>query len=120
MPIRVFASSAAGVWRIRLVVDGKLIRNFDDFSYPSALSGAIMWMGGKHISLGRHTLTVLAYDKEHNSSQLSVTVFHGGKGAPGTASGPGGHKGVSHHGKAKHRKHKKKHRHKTRRHGKRH
>jgi hypothetical protein len=120
MPIRVLASSAAGVWRIRLVVDGKLIRNFDDFSYPSALSGAIMWMGGKHISLGRHTLTVLAYDKEYNGSQLSVTVFHVGKGARGRGSSPGGHKGVSHHGKSTHRKHKKKHRHRARRHGKHH
>jgi hypothetical protein len=108
MPIRVFASSSAGVWRIRLVVDGKLIRNFDDFSYPSALSGAIMWMGGKHISLGRHTLTVLAYDKEHNVSQVSVAVFHGGKGgSPG--SGPG-HRHVSQHAKTKHRKRKKKQR----------
>jgi Cellulase (glycosyl hydrolase family 5) len=98
MPIHVFASSAAGVWRIRLVVDGKLIRNFDNFSYPSTLSGAIEWMGGKHISLGRHTLTVLAYDKEHNISQLSVSVFHGAKGA-------------SHHAKSKRRKHKKLRRH---------
>jgi hypothetical protein len=115
MPIRVHASSAAGVWRIRLVVDGKLIRNFDNFSYPSALSGAIMWMGGKHISLGRHTLTVLAYDKEHNISQMSVSVFHGGKaarrrGAGGSHQGTGapGHKRPSHHAKAK-RKLKKKH-----------
>jgi hypothetical protein len=115
MPIHVFASSAAGVWRIRLVVDGKLIRNFDDFSYPSTLFGAIEWMGGKHISLGRHTLTVLAYDKEHNVSQLSVSVLHGGRGTHGPKAGPGGHK-PSHHTKAKHRKLKKKHHRRGKRH----
>jgi hypothetical protein len=108
MPIRAFASSSAGVWRIRLALDGRLIRNFDDFSYPPSLSGAILWMGGKHISLGRHTLTVFAYDKEHNISRVSVTVFHGGTGrSPGA--GPG-HKHSSHHAKTKHRTRKKKHR----------
>jgi hypothetical protein len=107
MPIHVFATSSAGVRRIRILVDGRLVRNFDDLSYPLTLSGAIMWMGGKHISLGSHTLTVLAYDKENNVSQVSVTVFHGGRGAHGA--GPGTHKRPSHHAKSKHRKHKKKH-----------
>ncbi|HWX97254.1 MAG TPA: cellulase family glycosylhydrolase [Solirubrobacteraceae bacterium] len=111
MPIHVFASSPAGVWRIRLVVDGKLVRNFDDLSYPSGLSGAIMWMGGKHISLGSHTLRVLAYDKEHNVSEVSVTVFHGAKGAH--AKSAPGHT-PSHHAKRKHRKRRtRKHHHRT-------
>jgi hypothetical protein len=100
MPIHVFANSPNGVWRIRLLVDGRLIRNFDDWSYPSTLSGEIAWMGGKHISLGRHTLTVLAYDKEHNASQSSITVFHGAKA---TAK-----RRVTHHAKPKRSKHKKK------------
>jgi hypothetical protein len=108
MPIHVFATSSAGVRRIRVLVDGRLVRNFDDLSYPATLSGAIMWMGGKHISLGSHTLTVLAYDKENNVSQVSVPVFHGGRGAHGT--GPGRHKPAAHHAKSKHRKHKKNHR----------
>jgi hypothetical protein len=126
MPIRVFASSSQGVWRIRLMVDGRLVRNFDDMSYPATLAGSIMWMGGKHISLGRHTLTVLAFDKLHNVSQMLVTVFHGGKGARGTGLGGSGagtngagahkHKGTAKHRKAKHRKHKKKHRRHTRHH----
>jgi hypothetical protein len=105
MPIHVSATSSQGVWRIRLVVDGRLVRNFDDLSYPSTLSGAIMWMGGKHISLGKHTLTVLAYDKEHNVSQLTVTVVHVAKGARLGA----GHKATK-HAKAKHGKHKAKRR----------
>jgi hypothetical protein len=95
MPIHVSATSSDGVWRIRLVVDGRLIRNFDDISYPSTLSGTIMWMGGKHISLGSHTLTVLAYDRQHNVSQTSVSVVHGAKR----------HK-PSKHAKSKHRKRK--------------
>jgi hypothetical protein len=112
MPIRVSATSSDGVWRIRLVVDGKLVRNFDDLSYPSTLSGSIMWMGGKHISLGRHTLTVLAYDRQHNISQLSVGVVHGAKGArnrQAATAAPGKHK-ASKHAKAKHRKRKSRHR----------
>jgi hypothetical protein len=106
MPIHVSATSSDGVWRIRLVVDGRLIRNFDDLSYPSTLGGTIMWMGGKHISLGRHTLTVRAYDRQHNVSQTSVSVIHGAKRARarhGSSALPGSHKAKK-HAKSKHRK----------------
>jgi hypothetical protein len=121
MPIHVFASSSQGVWRIRLVVDGRLVRNFDNLGYPAGLSGALMWMGGKHISLGRHTLTVLAYDKMHNVSRASVTVIHrangarGGSGLGSYGAGPGRPKAVSHKAKAKKRKLKKRRRHVTHR-----
>jgi hypothetical protein len=104
LPIHASATSPGGVWRIRLEMDGKLIRNFDDMGYPSTLSGAINWQGAKHISLGKHTLTLSAYDKEHNVSQLSVTVFHLANGSAARA-----------HSKAKHHKSKKKKK-KTRRH----
>ncbi len=67
---------AAGVFRIRLEIDGKLIRNYDGKTYPSTLAGAITWQGAKHISLGRHTLTFLAYDKERNVSQTTITIVH--------------------------------------------
>jgi hypothetical protein len=106
------------VWRIRVVVDGRLVRNFDDLSYPSTLAGTIMWMGGKHNSLGGHTLTVLAYDRQHNVSQTSVSVIHGAKGArvrPGSSAAPGSHK-ASKHAKAKHRKRKAKKRRRSKRH----
>jgi hypothetical protein len=118
MPIRVSATSSDGVWRIRVVVDGRLVRNFDDLSYPSTLAGTIMWMGGKHISLGSHTLTVLAFDRQHNVSQTSVLVVHGAKGAGarhGSSAGPGGHK-ASKHAKAKKRKRKAKKRRRSKRH----
>ncbi len=76
LPIHVSASSSQGVFRIRLEVDGKLIRNYDGSSYPSTLAGAITWQGAKHISYGAHTLTFLAYDKQRNVSQTSITIFH--------------------------------------------
>jgi hypothetical protein len=76
LPIRVSARSSEGVFRIRLEIDGKLIRNYDGDSDPSHLSGAITWQGAKHISFGRHRLTFLAYDKEKNVSQRSITIIH--------------------------------------------
>jgi hypothetical protein len=112
LPIHVFASSPAGVWRIRLLADGRLIRNYDNLGYPATLAGALMWQGAKHISLGRHTLTFLAYDKEHNVAQTSLVVIHGGRGGT-SATKP---KGAKHHAKAKHRKRKKKHRRRSKHH----
>jgi len=92
LPIRVSAASTVGVFRIRLLIDGKLIRNYDAPSYPSSLSGAIDWIGAKFLSHGRHTLTFLAYDKERNISEVSVTIFRGNS-AParhhGSHRGPG-------------------------------
>jgi hypothetical protein len=78
LPIRVRASSSIGVFRITLRVDGRLIRNYDDRSNPGSLSGSLLWQGAKHISLGRHTLTFLAYDRQRNVSSLSLTVIHAG------------------------------------------
>ena len=69
LPIHVSARSSQGVFRIRLEIDGKLIRNYDGPTFPAFLSGTIDWQGAKHISYGRHTLTFLAYDKERNVSR---------------------------------------------------
>jgi hypothetical protein len=76
LPIHVFARSSQGVFRIRLEVDGHLIRNYDGSNYPSTLSGFLRWQGAKHISYGRHVLTFIAYDKERNVSRVSVAVYH--------------------------------------------
>jgi hypothetical protein len=98
LPIRVSAHSSAGVWRIRLLIDGHVIRNYDNMSYPSSLTGEIDWMGAKHIAYGWHTLTFLAYDRMHNVSQVSVQVHHGvaaahtGHGKASKPSASGGHK----------------------------
>jgi hypothetical protein len=76
LPIHVFAKSSQDVFRLRLEIDGKLIRNYDNRTPSRTISGLLTWQGAKHISLGRHTLTVLAYDKERNVSSRSVTIYH--------------------------------------------
>jgi hypothetical protein len=98
LPIHVTAHSAYGVWRIRLVMDGRLIRNFDNLGYPSTLTGVINWMGAKHVSHGWHTLTILTYDKMHNVSQVTVRVFHGRIGGAKPRKHARKHRRSKHHG----------------------
>ncbi len=107
LPIDVTATSPQGVFRIRLEIDGRLIRNFDGSSYPSALNGTIDWMGAKRISPGWHTLTILAYDRQRNISETSVAIFHGAAGAAGAGAAGGSHGGKGKH----HHHHKRRHRH---------
>ncbi len=81
LPIHVSATSPQGVFRIRLEIDGKLIRNYDNTgyaarNYPTSLSGAINWMGARSLSYGKHVLTFLAYDKQNNVSTVKVLVYH--------------------------------------------
>jgi hypothetical protein len=76
LPIHVFATSPLGVFRITLKVDGRLIRNYGGSGYPKSLSGFLRWQGAKHIPTGRHTLTFLAYDRERNVAETSVTIYH--------------------------------------------
>jgi Cellulase (glycosyl hydrolase family 5) len=78
LPIQVSATSSEGVFRIRLEIDGKLIRNYDGSGFPTTLFGALDWQGAKHIPYGWHTLTFLAYDKENNVSETSISVYHAG------------------------------------------
>jgi Cellulase (glycosyl hydrolase family 5) len=79
--IRVRASDSEGIESIRLLYDGgHSIRNFDPFvekrGYPHTLFAEIHWSGARHISFGRHTLTILAYDKLKNVSRTNVTIVH--------------------------------------------
>lgn len=76
LPIHVFAMSRQGVFRIRVMIDGRLIRNYDNRGLPSRLSGFLNWQGAKHIRMGRHTLTFLAFDKSRNVSRASLTIYH--------------------------------------------
>jgi hypothetical protein len=76
LPIDVTAKSTDGVFRIRLEIDGKLIRNYDGPGFPTTLFGALDWQGAKHIPYGWHTLTFLAYDKQRNISQASIRIYH--------------------------------------------
>jgi hypothetical protein len=105
LPIHVLASSSQGIFRITLKIDGKLIRNYGGSTYPTKLSGYLDWQGARHISLGRHTLTFLAYDRERNVSEASLTIFHGGGG-----------RGVTGHRKSKRRRRSRRHYHHARRH----
>jgi hypothetical protein len=78
--IKVRAVDSQGIERIRLLYDGHLIRNFDPadhtLDYPRELFAEIHWSGARHISLGRHVLTILAYDRQRNVSRLSVSIMH--------------------------------------------
>jgi hypothetical protein len=76
LPIHVYATSPNGVYRIVLKIDGKRIRSYGGAFSPQKLSGVLDWQGAKHIRLGRHTLTFVAYDKELNVAQLSITIYH--------------------------------------------
>jgi hypothetical protein len=85
LPIHVFATSPLGVFRITLKIDGRLIRNYGGSGYPTSLSGFLRWQGAKHIPFGRHTLTFLAYDRERNVAEMSVTIYHQPRSAHNTA-----------------------------------
>ena len=78
--IKVRAVDSQGIQRIRLLYDGHLIRNFDPadhtLAYPRGLFAEIHWAGASHLSLGRHVLTILAYDKQRNVSRVSVSIVH--------------------------------------------
>jgi hypothetical protein len=78
--IKVRAADSQGIERIRLLYDGHLIRNFDPYgqthSYPRVLLAQIHWSGARHISLGRHVLEILAYDKLRNVSRAYVSIVH--------------------------------------------
>ena len=67
------------MFRITLRIDGKLIRNFGGKTYPGRLSGFLEWQGAKHISLGRHRLSFVAFDRQRNVSETSVTIVHAAK-----------------------------------------
>ena len=90
LPIHVTASSSIGVFRITLKIDGRLIRNFDKLSYPTTLLASMDWFGAHHIPFGRHTLTFIAYDRQHNISETSITIIRVPPGSRGGRSGSHG------------------------------
>jgi N-formylglutamate amidohydrolase len=78
--IRVKATDSQGIATIRLLYDGHSIRNFDPFvegkGYPKTVLAQIHWAGARHISLGKHTLEILAYDKLKNVSRTNISIVH--------------------------------------------
>lgn len=80
LPIKVKAADSQGIQRIRLLYDGHLIRNFDPsvhaHLYPRVLVARMLWFGARKISVGRHLLTVLAYDKLRNVTRAYLSIVH--------------------------------------------
>jgi len=76
LPIHVVASDPTGVYRIELQIDGKLIRNYESHWLPRTSTGALEWQHAKHLSFGRHTLTIIAFDKQQNATVVHVTIIH--------------------------------------------
>jgi hypothetical protein len=76
LPIQVSARDGAGVGRITLEIDGKLIRNFTNQAFPATLAGGLRWHGAQRIPYGRNRLTFIAVDKLRNESQVSITIYH--------------------------------------------
>jgi hypothetical protein len=109
--IHVSAKSPEGVMRITLQIDGKLIRHYTSGTMPTTLSGAIEWQGAKHIALGRHVLTFIAYDKLRNISKTSLVIYHLGAGAAHAhAVGSNAHHTAGHrHKHHRHQHHRHKH-----------
>jgi hypothetical protein len=97
LPIRVHVASSQGVWRLTLLIDGRLIRHFGGHTYPRSLDAAMTWFGARRISRGAHKLTFLAYDREHNRSKVSVAIYHGRRHARSAH-----RKAVAHHADVKH------------------
>lgn len=73
--IKVAAHSPYGVPRITIFDDGKKIRNFTSKAKPASLTGAIHWMGAKHLKRGKHVISALALDPMGNKTTVSVVVY---------------------------------------------
>jgi polysaccharide biosynthesis protein PslG len=69
----------AAVAQIALQHDGKTIMNFNrkDAHYSGhTLTGKIGWIGAPHLTLGDHTITVVATDSHGVKTSVTVTVDH--------------------------------------------
>jgi Cellulase (glycosyl hydrolase family 5)/Bacterial Ig domain len=89
LPISVSARDPAGVGRITLKIDGRLIRNYTNQAFPSSLAGALHWHGAARIPPGRHILTFIAVDKLRNTTERSIVVYHVPPRRGGRRRGPG-------------------------------
>jgi hypothetical protein len=76
LPIHVSAHDSAGVGRITLEMNGKLIRNFTNQAFPSTLAGGLRWYGAQRVRYGTDRLTFIAVDKLRNESRVTITIFH--------------------------------------------
>ncbi|HEY7961210.1 MAG TPA: Ig-like domain-containing protein [Solirubrobacteraceae bacterium] len=93
LKIKVKASDAQGIRRIRVFYDGHLIRNWVPYlfthTYPRVSMAEMLWFGARKLAVGRHVLTIVAIDKLQNSSSAHLTIVHRREG--------GGRRGRRHH-----------------------
>ena len=67
------ATDTSGLGRITFLADGQEIRNFTtDLADDKAVS--LDWQGAKKLALGKHTITVVALDKNGTATRTSVDV----------------------------------------------
>jgi hypothetical protein len=80
LKIKIKASDVQGIQRIRLLEDGHLIRNFDPYvhthTFPQTAVAEMHWFGARKISVGHHTLTIIAIDKLKNVSRAHQVIVH--------------------------------------------
>jgi hypothetical protein len=68
------ATDPSGVARVTFRVDGRTIRNFTGADVASGRTVRLEWQGAKRLSLGSHTLSVLALDPSGNTSHRSIGI----------------------------------------------
>jgi Bacterial Ig domain len=68
------ATDPGGVARVTFRVDGRTIRNFTGAAVASGRRVGLEWQGAKHLSLGRHVLTVVALDPHGNASSRAISI----------------------------------------------
>ena len=74
LTISAVASDASSVARMTFQADGKEIRNFTGTDVASGKAVKLEWQGAKKLSLGPHTITVVALDPQGNTVTKSVQV----------------------------------------------
>lgn len=68
------ATDPGGLGRLSFLADGKLIRNFGGDEAQNDKPATLDWQGAKQLSLGGHTIQVIALDKQGNQQQATVGV----------------------------------------------
>ena len=74
LTISAVASDASSVARMTFQADGNEIRNFTGTDVASGKAVKLEWQGAKKLSLGPHTITVVALDPQGNTVTKSVQV----------------------------------------------
>jgi Bacterial Ig domain len=74
LTISAVATDATSVHRITFLADGRKIRNYTGAAVGSGKTVRLEWQGSKRLAYGRHTITVVALDRQRNVSRASVGV----------------------------------------------